>query len=157
MENNENENIQPDYIEKLTGLQKEVGYEKGTINNVALLGLFGEAGEVLNEVKMTKNEDGSGWYFEEGDKALAISVANKLDGFKKAIRDKKHEPLFIKINNEELFDKEMSDVLYYLNALAINRGKTLNDYAKISYDKVMGYRKQKDIRHANISHANGEK
>jgi hypothetical protein len=64
---------------------------------------------------------------------------------------------FPSFHSSSKLKKEMSDVLYYLNALAINRGKTLNDYAKISYDKVMGYRQQKDIKHANISHANGEK
>jgi hypothetical protein len=39
------------YIEKLIILQNEVGYTKGKINNIALFGLFGEAGEVLNECK----------------------------------------------------------------------------------------------------------
>jgi hypothetical protein len=47
---------------------------------------------------------------------------------------------------------EMADVLYYLNALAINRGKTLNDYAKISYEKVIKCKLQNDTRHKNISH-----
>jgi NTP pyrophosphatase (non-canonical NTP hydrolase) len=140
-------------IDKLTEIQKEVGYERGKINNVALLGLFGEAGEVLNETKISKNFNGTGWWFEEGDKAIAVSVANKIDTLKKAIRDRKHEPLFIEIKNEENFDSEMADVLYYLNALAINRGKTLNDYAELSLNKVMKYKSQKDIRHANIGHA----
>ena len=34
------------------------------------------------------------------------------------------------------FDIEVADVLYYLNAIAINRGKTLEEYAEISYRKV---------------------
>jgi len=141
-------------LDKLTEIQKEVGYEKGIINNIALLGLFGEAGEVLNECSITKIPNGKGLWFEEGDKAIAISVANKIDTLKKAIRDRKHEPLYIKINDEEKFDSEIADVLYYLNALAINRGKTLNDYAELSLNKVMKYKTQKDIRHANVRHAN---
>jgi energy-converting hydrogenase Eha subunit H len=36
-------------FELLTEIQAKVGYKKGSINTVALLGLFGEAGEVLNE------------------------------------------------------------------------------------------------------------
>lgn len=35
----------------------------------------------------------------------------------------------------------MADVLYYLNVLALNRGKTLNDYAEISYQKVISKKK----------------
>jgi hypothetical protein len=135
------------YFEKLTALQHEVGYVKGTINNVALLGLFGEAGEVLNECKV--KEDG---VLKPLPLEGAIEKAEQVDRLKKAIRDKEAKPHEIIIENEDLFDKEMADVLYYFNALAINRGKTLNDYAKISYDKVMHYKQQKDIKHANVSH-----
>jgi len=134
-------------IEKLTTLQHEVGYVKGNINNIALLGLFGEAGEVLNECKVKENGilkplplDG------------AIEKAEQVDRLKKSIRDKESNPHEIVIENEELFDKEMADVLYYLNALAINRGKTLNDYAEISYNKVMYYKNKNDIKHSNVEH-----
>jgi NTP pyrophosphatase (non-canonical NTP hydrolase) len=139
------------YIKKLTELQKEVGYEKGKINNVALLGLFGEAGEVLNECSYSGAET-----IDIMDKSVllnnAIRISQQVDSLKKDIRDKKTNPMLISITDEEKFDNEMADVLYYLNALAINRGKTLNDYAEISHYKVMSYKQQKDIRHANISH-----
>lgn len=115
-------------IEKLTALQKEVGYEQGTINNIALLGLFGEAGEVLNECKVKKDGVIIPLPLED-----AVEVAEKVDRLKKAIRDKEAKSYEIIIENEEAFDSEIGDVLYYLNALAINRGKTLNDYAEISY------------------------
>ena len=139
------------YIEKLTEIQKEVGYEKGTINNIALLGLFGEAGEVINECAFASDD--------EDDSRVnllflnrAVSEANNIDSLKKQIRDKKQLPMLITIKDEEKFDKEIGDVLYYLNALALNRGKTLNDYAEISYKKVMHYKLQKDIRHENVGH-----
>lgn len=136
------------YIEKLTGLQNEVGYAKGEINNVALFGLFGEAGEVLNECKHKS--------LASNDLLMvcpdAVSKAVEVDNLKKQIRDKKTPPFDIVIENVEAFDMEMADVLYYLNALAINRGKTLNDYAEISYNKVMKYKVMKDIKHANVSH-----
>ena len=80
-----------------------------------------------------------------------------MDSLKKSIRDKQANPMLISIKDEEKFDKEMADVFYYLNALALNRGKTLNDYAEISYKKVMHYKLQKDIRHANVEHGNKSK
>jgi len=65
-------------IEKLTALQKEVGYEQGTINNIALLGLFGEAGEVLNECKVKKDGVIIPLPLED-----AVEVAEKVDRLKK--------------------------------------------------------------------------
>lgn len=120
-------------IEKLTKLQMEFGYTQGEINPVALLGLFGEAGEVMNECKHKSliNND-----------LLSIcpnsvKEAVLVDDFKKKVRSKIIPFGTIVIQDEEKFDKEMADVLYYLNVLALNRGKTLNDYAEISYQKVM--------------------
>ncbi len=134
-------------LDQLTFLQNEVGYVKGNINNVALLGLFGEAGEVLNECKI--KEDG---VIKPLPLEGAIEKAEQVDRLKKAIRDKEAKVHEIIIEDEEKFDSEMADVFYYFNALAINRGKTINDYAEISCKKVMKYKNQKDIRHANISH-----
>lgn len=136
------------WIEKITELQKEVGYEKGNINNIALLGLFGEAGEVINECRVASEND----LPPQPILPTAVSVAENVDSLKKKIRDKEIPPLKIIIEDEEKFDKEMADVFYYLNALALNRGKTLNDYAEISYKKVMRYKLQKDIKHANVEH-----
>ena len=121
------------YIEKLTALQKEFGYTQGEINPVALLGLFGEAGEVMNECKHKSliNNDLLKICPD------AVKTAELVDDFKKKIRSKIIPFGTIVIQDEEKFDKEMADVLYYLNLLALNRGKTLNDYAEISYQKVM--------------------
>ncbi len=136
-------------IDKLTAIQKEVGYEKGNINNIALLGLFGEAGEVLNECSFSDDPQSSmtNLMIETG-----IVSALNIDTKKKEIRDKKRPPLSITIKDEQKFDSEMADVLYYFNAIAINRGKTLDYYAELSLNKVMKYKIQKDIKHANISH-----
>jgi len=60
-----------------------------------------------------------------------------VDEFKKKVRSGAFPFGTIVIESEEKFDKEMADVIYYLNVLALNRGKTLNDYAEISYQKVM--------------------
>lgn len=120
-------------IEKLTNLQKEFGYKEGEISPVALLGLFGESGEVMNECKqksMINNDllricpDG-------------IKAALLVDEFKKNVRNGTFPFGKIVIEDEEKFDKEMCDVIYYFNILALNRGKTINDYAEISYQKVM--------------------
>lgn len=143
-------------FDKLTEIQKEVGYEKGTINNIALLGLFGESGEVLNECAFTSGidvQDRLNFIINEFLLNKAVTEANNIDSLKKKIRDKKQSPLLISIKDEEKFDGEMADVLYYLNALAINRGKTLAYYAELSCNKVMKYKTQKDIRHANVKHA----
>jgi NTP pyrophosphatase (non-canonical NTP hydrolase) len=117
-------------IDKLTALQKEFGYKQGSINNVALFGLVGEAGEVLDECKFST--DMAKYLIRE-----AVLIGSQIDKLKKRIRSKEIPEFEITIENEENLDKEMADVLYYLNVLAINRGKTLNDYAEISYQKVM--------------------
>lgn len=124
-------------IDKLTNLQKEFGYKQGEINPVALLGLFGEAGEVMNECKHKSliNNDLLKICPD------AVKSAELVDDFKKKIRSNIIPLGTIVIDNEENFDKEMADVLYYLNVLALNRGKTLNDYAEISYQKVISKKK----------------
>lgn len=137
-------------IEKLTNLQKEFGYKEGEINSVALLGLFGEAGEVMDECSFVTDGNADAEFYKNDYhyyspielKLKAINIAKYIDYLKKLIRSKKAPQFEIKIENEENFDKEICDVLYYLNVLAINRGKTLNDYAEISYQKVMSKKKQ---------------
>jgi len=66
-----------------------------------------------------------------------VDAALDVDEFKKKVRSGAFPFGTIVIESEEKFDKEMADVIYYLNVLALNRGKTLNDYAEISYQKVM--------------------
>jgi hypothetical protein len=132
-------------FEKLSDLQTQVGYKEGPINPVALLGLFGEAGEVLAEVAF---ESKSG--LAEAIREKSVSSSRVADDLKKHIRDKKNQhPITVVLDpsKESLFDKEMADTLYYLNALAICRGKTLEDYAEISYQKCLN-KTWTDISHA---------
>lgn len=124
-----------DYIEKLTDLQLQVGYKPGKINPIALLGLFGEAGEVLHETTLLSKDP-----MPEMIKQTAVSIASLMDNLKKRIRDNKANQDFIAVfideDSEEKFDKEVADALYYLNAIAIARGKSLYEYAGISFRKV---------------------
>lgn len=125
-------------FQKLTELQKKVGYKEGSINLIALFGSFGEAGEVLDEWIKQFDPAEVEQCNELKVVRSAIVIAAVLDDFKKQIRDKNSELPELKIANPlgDLFDREIADQLYYLNALAINRGKTLDDYAGISFEKV---------------------
>jgi len=123
-----------DQFKNLTTLQNKIGYVKGDINTIALLGLFGEAGEVLNEVTLiTDNKQA------EKLRELAVRTAELIDDFKKVVRQTQtHVPVgthIIAEDNGKRLDVEMADLLYYLNALAINRGKKLSDYAQMSIEK----------------------
>ena len=133
-------------IEKLTDLQNKVGYVKGQVNVVALLGLFGEAGEVLDEFDIADKSDDP-----EIVPAIrkAIDIAKNIDNMKKRIRDKSFEPKVSFVPTENL-DKELIDVLYYLNALCINRGTTLEELAGKSVEKVLK-RSAQDISHGTIN------
>jgi hypothetical protein len=138
-----------DSLWQLSMIQKQVGYKEGNINTVALLGLFGEAGEVLNEVVFINNTNG----FSESVRNIGVAAAGLIDTLKKEVRDKaiQREVSFTTLlleECEEKFDMELADTLYYLNALAINRGKTLGEYAEASYKKVLAKGQQ------NISHGN---
>ena len=60
-------------LERLTLLQDELGYKKGELSTVAMLGLVGEAGEVLNEVGFSINKE----QFEEAKKLLNITSQHR--------------------------------------------------------------------------------
>ena len=134
-------------IGQLTLLQDELGYKKGEVSTVALLGLVGEAGEVLNETSFATNNLSA----EQNDKLskylevvvpvglidAAKSICMDVDKLKKAVRNKEFTILTeMKSKNGEEFDKELADVLYYVNILATNRGLTIFDLAKMAHDKV---------------------
>lgn len=143
-------------ISELTKLQNEVGYVKGDINVIALLGLFGEAGEVLNETFLIDN---SGDEIKAEDlKMEACERAKKIDALKKLIRDNKTNIKADMVYHMEgdiigkRFNIELSDVFYYLNALAINRGLTLQQLAQLCLEKIKSKQLQKNISHgANIN------
>jgi hypothetical protein len=133
--------MQHEAIEKLTELQASIGYQPGRINAIALLGLLGESGEVAAEwiVGIPTFPDQPMFYFQRIKQIIA--EFQYLDELKKDIRDKKLDSTsYFSVDeskiNFEAFDEEIADVLYYLNALAVNRGKTLGEYAAMSHGKV---------------------
>ncbi len=149
-------------FDMLSELQHSVGYTKADpphhINLIALLGSFGEAGEVL-EVWLNQftEENILNSPFLKMIKD-AVTVSKTIDHLKKLIRDhadknehrvEKGQTLYELVSkpfDSEEFDMEISDQLYYLNALANIRGKTLEDYAMISFKKVKSKLRQ------NIEH-----
>ena len=116
-------------LNELTKLQSTFGYKTGEVDIIALLGLFGEAGEVLDETHTTD------FNFED-DRRTAITWAKILDRFKKKIRNNEAPKLHVHIDNPKNFDLELADCFYYLNVLATNRGLTLNQLAQMSLDKI---------------------
>jgi NTP pyrophosphatase (non-canonical NTP hydrolase) len=143
-------------FDRLTNLQRNgmsVGYRPGEISVIALLGLMGEAGEVaqeyMNGIDTTVTDRPTYYlnYIQRG-----IDEMKRIDHIKKQIRDNKIErtgylPSPDKPVDLEKFDAEMADVLYYLNALASNRGKSLEQYAQLSFDKVTAKIKQQNTDH----------
>jgi NTP pyrophosphatase (non-canonical NTP hydrolase) len=126
------------YIDKLTTLQTSIGYNKGEFNAIAILGLIGESGEVLEHVFISDSEIAC-------MQRIAVAVAEALDNVKKEIRDrnfKTENVFYVDPESEHEFDKELADLFYYLNAVAINRGLTLDDLAKMSFEKVSAKLKQ---------------
>lgn len=122
------------YFDMLTAVQLQYGYKKGELSPVALLGLFGEAGEVLNEVVLFA----TGPEIDRTQR-LAINAGEIVDDLKKRIRSGNHPlpSLFIQAEDDgRKFDLELADVLYYLNLCALGRGKSLQYYAGLSFDKV---------------------
>lgn len=128
------------YVEKLIQTQNEIGYVNGPVNIIALLGLFGEAGEVLQETN-PKNEHVESTFFQ------AVNIASTIDRMKKQIRDLKINVGGVHVENLEAFDSELADCFYYLNALCINRGLTLEDLAQMNLEKIKAKNLQKDISH----------
>lgn len=119
-------------IDKLTALQKELGYSEGDLSEVALLGLVGEAGEVLNETTYSSDSGYSEYIVKS-----ARQAAENVDELKKSIRSGLVKAdIDIRDGHQDLFVKELADTLYYLNILAMNQGLTLFDLATVSHDKV---------------------
>jgi hypothetical protein len=120
-------------LEKLTKLQEELGYVKGEISTVAMLGLVGEAGEVLAETSPSVKES----VFARNILS-AIENAKTIDNMKKRVRNDtmSYGEIMVSPNNFKLFDAELADCFYYLNILATNRGLTINDLAQMAHDKI---------------------
>jgi NTP pyrophosphatase (non-canonical NTP hydrolase) len=123
-------------FEQLTQLQKDFGYTTGEINPVALLGLFGEAGEVLGEVLLSSKGECT---YVNTLQGAAVNTAEMVDNLKKHYRKNPEvaaDTFILRDDDGEKLDLEMADVLYYLNLLALNRGKQLEYYAQLSIEKV---------------------
>jgi len=123
-----------DYCEPifhLTNLQEELGYVKGEISTVAMLGLVGEAGEVLAETDVSLFNSKAAIILD------AVNICTKVDDIKKLIRKREHFlELTISGNRMNAFKKELGDTFYYLNILATNVGLTIFDLAQMAHDKV---------------------
>jgi hypothetical protein len=139
-ERNNSISVNPDPIFNLNKLQSEFGYKRGEIDPVALLGLFGEAGEVLNETIL---HDVTNDLIKTSDlQDLAVNSARQVDDFKKQIR-KGMAKINVSIKDHpQAFNTELADCFYYLNILATNQGLTLADLAQISLDKIKAKKEQ---------------
>jgi NTP pyrophosphatase (non-canonical NTP hydrolase) len=148
---NEDEEPIKDALLVLTELQQEVGYHPGELNLVALLGVLGEAGELLDELEISFVKKMTLVDNTFSDCVLAAKQTAKIiDQWKKDVRDQKYQPAIeLKIDDEK-FDKELADMLYYLVALSVIRRKPLDYYFSLSIRKIEAKRLQKDISHANV-------
>lgn len=126
------------YVEKLTDWVKQIGYKKeedGKVSKVALLGAIGEIGEVAAETDA----------IHSGLISRVVHLAELCDGEKKMVR-KANPPETVQLVNPENFDIELSDAFYYQLILALNRGLSIEDLARISYNKVVNRNKTQVIR-----------
>lgn len=141
-------------FQELTALQRKVGYTEGEINVVALLGLFGEAGEVLEGCSLETDAPPNytlGYHPAEL-KHNAVEMAKHVDTLKKLIRKREFPYKVLATRHMDItkFHHELCDALYYLNALAINCGLTLDDLARLSVEKVKR-KSQTDISHGTVN------
>lgn len=122
--------------EQLVFLLRELGYGKGKQLDVALLGLVGEAGEVIGETHIS--------LFANPEVHTTINkvieAAGEADSLKKAIRKNTVAGVGFEVMSEKrtAFKTELADLYYYFNAVSIETGITLDELAKISHDKVRG-------------------
>ncbi|RYC70696.1 hypothetical protein EQG79_00660 [Spirosoma sordidisoli] len=137
------------YVTKLTALQHQIGYVKGRIQPVALLGLLGEVGEVAAEAEIYADNTQIGEIddlltFEQviaHYKALFVEFASEIDRIKKKVRSDSRYSQALRFEvTETKFNVELADVFYYLNATASCLGMSLEDLAKLSYQKVIARR-----------------
>ena len=97
----------------------------------ALLGLLGETGEVLDSLKFYHS------LYESPD--TLMGHLEDAEYHKKELRKgtSSNEALpDIEATNPEQTKKELGDVLWYLNTLALSLGFTLEEVARLNVDKL---------------------
>ncbi len=137
------------YIQQLDDMHTMFGYEKlenNEVSLVAVLGIAGESGEVLEECIPSADHSNlpvdpslelDNYYRRMNyDKDNMVVSAKVLDAMKK----KSHsDPIFNRLSfavEPERFDLELSDLFYYVLLAAKNRGYTAEDLARISVKKL---------------------
>lgn len=118
----------PSFLEELDRLQDGFYPDKQRGEIIGLLGLFGEAGEVLDEVVFDTHNQG---LIEN-----AINVARNIDALKKRVRSGEENVSLAYIESFEKYNTELADCFYYLNILRKNRGLSFNDLAEMSLKKI---------------------
>lgn len=125
-------------IEQLTAWQKEIGYKENEgISPVALLGIAGEAGEVLAEcdihiISAEKRSAGAKQVVIDAECIKIIQSARYLEHFKKSIRSGERTASSEVTNN---FLPELADLLYYINIAAFQAGSSLEQLAAMALAK----------------------
>ncbi|HEY0108448.1 MAG TPA: hypothetical protein VGB67_02405 [Fibrella sp.] len=141
------------FLEKLLEWQEQIGYQSGEINLIALMGLMGESGEVLNEVDCELSQFLSTDAHQTLSKMGAhfnysITAAGLVDTQKKILRSMEwRQMLTVTVKGDGTdFNKELADAFYYLLILATGRKLTIEDLAKLSYEKVVAKNTQMKMR-----------
>lgn len=127
-------------LEALTLRQRQIGYYPcDSLNMNALLGILTESSKVINEWVKQLTPNTSNFIIRQ------INHANwfleTIEELKNKIRDRKIELEVPTLSSErqmnwQEFDKLLGNVVYYVNALAICRGKTLPDYVALALAEI---------------------
>lgn len=130
-------------LQELYDCLDKAGYTPGTQKSiiVALLGLMGEAGEIVDEyLKQFHSTDVVNNYAFRTLYEIS-KQCERADDLKKWLRDQPsilippHMPKMLSIYDEEKLDAEIADQLYYLIALIKCRNKPIDYYLELSINK----------------------
>lgn len=139
-----------DMLDTLLG---EVGYQRGPVNVIALLGYLGEMGEVLLEyLKQFHPAEVDSHDITWKIQKIAMDLL-WFDNEKKAIRDGR-KPLRVPQINKQYpsgFDEqkligEMADHFYYKKAIMRSFGVSEQSLAQISLNKVQRLKEEKSLK-----------
>lgn len=127
------------WTKKLTELQIKKGFtfNGGIVDDVAVLGFAGEAGEVIGELYPERKYKDHGERAVDAGMTQFCEIAECLDDFKKAIRNGNMPGVKIVIENHGNLIKELADHYYYFNAICNNLGLSFETLAEIVYKKAL--------------------